>query len=42
MLKEEKKQILTTHNTYIKMHTVQQTKYQLRHDVNGNLVFDLQ
>ena len=41
MMKEEKKkhQMLTTHKTFMKTHIVQQTKYQLRHDINGKIFF---
>ena len=42
MLKKEKKQILTTHKTFMRSHIVQQTKYQLRHDINGQILFELQ
>ena len=44
MLKVEKenRQILTTHKIFIKTHIVQQTKHQLRHDINEKVVFELQ
>ena len=32
--REKETQLLTTHKTFIKTHTVQQTKHQLRHDIN--------
>ena len=35
-------QILTTHKTFMKTHIVQQTKHQLRHHINGKIVFELQ
>ena len=31
----EETQILTTKKTFMKTHIVQQTKHQLRHDING-------
>ena len=40
--REEDTQILTTYKTYMKTHIVQQTKHQLRHDINGKMVFELQ
>ena len=44
VLKEEKKetQILTTHKTFKKTHIVQQAKHQLRLNINGEMVFELQ
>ena len=44
MCKKRRKetQILTTHNTFMKTHIVQQTKHQLRHDISGKMVFELQ
>ena len=39
---EKESQILTTHKTFMKKHIVQQTKHQLRPDVSGRIVFELQ
>ena len=40
--REKETEILTTHKAFIKTHFVQQTKHQLRHDINGKMVFELQ
>ena len=38
--REKETQILTTHKNFIKTHIVQQTKHQLRQDINAKMVFD--
>ena len=40
--REKETQFLTAHKTYMKTHIVEQTKHQLRHDINGKKVFELQ
>ena len=39
---EKETQILTTHKISMKTHIVQQTKHQLRLDISGKMIFELQ
>ena len=41
-MQEEETQILPTHKTFMKTHNFQLTEHQLRHDIIGNMVFELQ
>ena len=39
--RETETEILTTDKDFMKTHIVQQTKQQLRHDINGKIIFEL-